>query len=134
MNVSKTLTAAVAAATIVGAVGFAYAQTTSDTAAAPATPSAEATQSPSAASMGTQMPAPGTQGAQLPTGQDATGNAQMAARDSITPKPTDSMPSAQSNRNSTLTDNNSSNASTMPSAPNDNALASNERQPKADRN
>jgi len=49
MNVSKTLSSAVAAATIVGAVGLAYAQSTSD----PATPAADSTMAPSATSPAT---------------------------------------------------------------------------------
>jgi hypothetical protein len=46
MNVSKTLSSAVAAATIVGAVGLAYAQTTSD----PATPATDSTMNSTAPS------------------------------------------------------------------------------------
>ncbi|HSI57485.1 MAG TPA: hypothetical protein VLA16_08010 [Ideonella sp.] len=63
MNVSKTLAAAIAATTIVGAVGLAFAQTTSDTPAtaviAPADTQKAATQDPSM-----QAPTEGSQGTQ----------------------------------------------------------------------
>ena len=58
MNVSKTLSSAVAAATIVGAVGLAYAQATNDTVAPPADSSMTTTPatSPSAQAPSTTAP------------------------------------------------------------------------------
>ena len=58
MNVSKTLSSAVAAATIVGAVGLAYAQATNDTTAPPADSSMTTTPatSPSAEAPSTTLP------------------------------------------------------------------------------
>lgn len=60
MNASKTLTSLVAAAAIVGSVGFAYAQTTTTEPAAPTTtPSTEVTPAPMAPAQDT-LNAPAT--------------------------------------------------------------------------
>lgn len=117
MNVSKSLSAAIAAATIVGAVGFAVAQTTPDPAAAPATPSTGAMQSPAI----------------------TPGNTQAAAPDASTQAPTEGTQGTQSGP-APSADNSSSSAATPATAAtpapaaNDGVMALSERQPKADRN
>lgn len=86
MNVSKTLAAAIAATSIVGAVGLAYAQTTSETPVVPASPTT--TMEPS-----TQAPAEGSQGTQsgaMPSTSDNTSTASPAATPTETPAATDS--------------------------------------------
>jgi len=95
MNISKNLAAAIAATTIVGAVGFAYAQTTSDTPAAPLNPSTSAapadpsttviapadTQKAAAQDPSMQAPTEGSQGTQ-------SGSAPSADQSSaVTPTP-----------------------------------------------
>ena len=64
MNASKTLIAAIAAATIVGTVGFVSAQTT-DT-AAPATQSTEPMTNPSTTTQDMQQPAPAAESSTAP--------------------------------------------------------------------
>lgn len=110
MNVSKNFASAIAAASMVGAVGFAFAQTTSD----PVTPRMDSTQ--------TQ---PITPGNTRTTGQDASMQ-----------KPAEGSQGTQSG--STMpTDNNSasrsSSSTASPSGSNDN-MAAIERAPRADRN
>jgi len=104
MSASKTLTSAVAAATIVGAIGFAYAQTSDST--APASGDAAQTQS-------------------APTNDQSTqpqGNMQSAPSQSTT-TPSDSTAAPSSTDSSTAP---SGNTSTTP--------ADQQPAPKADRN
>lgn len=108
MRASKILTTAVASATIVGAIGFAYAQTSDTSSTAQGAPQSEQMQNPTAA------PADSSQapGATTPS---------MSSTPSSTSSDTSSTPSSSS--------------ATMPSdsgtAP---ATSTNEPAPKADRN
>lgn len=88
MNVSKILAAAVAATSIVGAVGLSYAQTTSDTPVVPANPSTTlepSTQAPAEGSQGTQS---GATSAPSDTGSAGTPTEMPAATEA--PSATDS--------------------------------------------
>jgi hypothetical protein len=96
MNVSKTLAAAIAATSIVGAVGLAYAQTTSDTPVVPASPTTT-TQEPSTqgqvdGSQGTQS---GTAPVQSDTGSTVTPTQTPAATESE--RASEPMPKADRN-------------------------------------
>lgn len=92
MNVSKTLAAVIAATSIVGAVGLAYAQTTTETPVVPANPTTAmepSTQAPAEGSQGTQSgatPAPSTGTVVTPSASDSG----AAATSTATPATTDS--------------------------------------------
>lgn len=94
MNVSKTLAAAVAATSIVGAVGLAYAQTTSETPvpASPTTTMEPSTQAPAEGSQGTQS---GATPSTSDTGSTAAPTEAPAATDSETAS--EPMPKADRN-------------------------------------
>ena len=70
MNASKTLTSLVAAAAIVGSLGFAYAQTTPTPAAPATTPSTEVTPAPMAPAQGT-LSTPATSPAPADSGMNS---------------------------------------------------------------
>lgn len=121
MNVSKTLAAAIAATTIVGAVGFAYAQTTGDAQAAPLDPSTNAAQTPVAAP------------ADASTAVIAPGDTQKAAaQDASTQAPTEGTQGTQSGAAPSV-DQSSAVTPTPAPAMNDSTVAS-ELPAKADRN
>ena len=88
MNVSKTLAAAIAATSIVGAVGLAYAQTTSETPVVtgnPTTAMEPSTQAPAEGSQGTQSgvtPAPSDTGSAVTPTETPTATVTPAAPDS----------------------------------------------------
>ena len=120
MSVTKTLTAAIAAATIVGTVGFVSAQTTTNDAAQPAATSPEPM--PNNA-MPADRSAPPTSATPA-----ADNSAAPAADRSATPA--QPMPSQ-----STTPDSSSSGSSSVPSSSSsDTSAAPAEPQPKADRN
>jgi hypothetical protein len=78
MNASKTLIAAIAAATIVGTVGFVSAQTTDS--APPAAQSNEPMTSPSTTTQDMQQPAPAT-----PAPESSTAPADMSSPSYVAP-------------------------------------------------
>ena len=104
---SKTLTSAVAAATIVGAIGFAYAQSTDSTAApAQGAPTTEQSQNPTAG--------PGATTTEPSTRPQSASPSMSSTPSSSTPSSTDS--------------------SAAPSTPDSSSAPSSEPAPKADRN
>ncbi len=134
MNVSKTLAAAIAATTIVGAVGLAYAQTTSDTPASPAyatTPS-DTSAAPLSPSTNT-APAPMAAPADPRTAViDPADTQKAAAQDPSMQAPTEGSRGTQSG-SAPSTDKSSSVMPTPAPVANDSTMAS-EPMPKADRN
>lgn len=122
MNVSKTLAAAIAATTIVGAVGLAYAQTTSDTPASPAYP----------ASSGNASAAPAAPADPKPAMITPAETQKAAAQDPSMKAPVEGSQGTQSGPTPS-TDKSLSVTPTPAPAANDSPMAS-EPRPKADRN
>jgi cytoskeletal protein RodZ len=95
MNVSKTLSSAVAAATIVGAVGLAYAQTSSDPATRPAdsTMNSNANSTPSA-----NTPSTGSTSSSMPQTTPSTSTTTTQSSDTSVAAPSaDLQPKADRN-------------------------------------
>jgi len=113
MTASKTLTTAVAAATIVGAIGFAYAQTT-DSSAPPA------------------QGAPATEQSQNPTAGPSSTTTDQSTPPS-TSTPSTSTPSSSTTMPSSSTPP-SSDSSAAPSSSDSSSTPATEPAPKADRN
>jgi hypothetical protein len=134
MNVSKSLAAAIAATTIVGAVGFAYAQTTSDTPASPAYPQTSSDASAAPVNPSTDAaPAVLAAPAEPKTAVIDPAEAQKAAaRDPSMQAPTEGSQGTQSGPAPSAA-NNSSVTSTPAPVAKDSTMV-NEPLPKADRN